>query len=153
MHNLAATQLFFWTEARPRSKCSPDTDVQAFSCCPLTIKHCWSSILLCPEIIAVCRHALIEDIYWDAKQAADAQRNLSRPRNETIDTIRVIRLYDLWTPDYNCPFLKERVGRIGDGGKWVRQAALTSIRSCAPLPCPRSSTLSCTAALQVQLSS
>jgi hypothetical protein len=29
------------------------------------------------------------------------------------------RVWDLFTPDYNCPLLKERVGRVGDGGKWV----------------------------------
>ena len=29
------------------------------------------------------------------------------------------RIWDYFTPDYNCPLLKERVGRIGDGGKWV----------------------------------
>jgi hypothetical protein len=29
------------------------------------------------------------------------------------------RVWDLFGPDYNCPLLKERIGRIGDGGKWV----------------------------------
>ena len=88
---------------------------------------------MCAVISAVCRHSLIEDIYWDAKQAGDAQRNLTQPRNETIDTIGVIRLFDLWKADYNCSFLKERVGRIGDGGKWVRQAAVISNTSYALL--------------------
>ena len=103
--------------------------------------------MMCPEITAVCRHSLIESIYWDAKQAADAQRNLSQPRNKTLDTAGVIRLYDLWTPDYNCPFLKERVGRLGDGGKWVRQAAVISIASYALLhACPVDAQLHCRSA-------
>ena len=103
--------------------------------------------MTCLVITAVCRPSLIENMYWDAKHAADAQRNLSRPRNKTIDTAGVIRLYDLWTPDYNCPFLKERVGRIGDGGKWVRQAAVISITSYALLhACPVHAQLHCRSA-------
>ena len=69
---------------------------------------------------ALYRHSIIEDIYWDARQAADGQRKLFKPRNTTIDDVGVRRLFDMWTPDFNCPFYKERVGNVGDGGKWVR---------------------------------
>lgn len=69
---------------------------------------------------AVHRHSIIEDIYWDAKQAADEQRKLFKPRNITIDNAGVRRLFDLWTPDFKCPLYKERVGKVEDGGKWVR---------------------------------
>lgn len=30
-----------------------------------------------------------------------------------------IRVWDYFGPFYNCPALRERVGKIGDGGKWV----------------------------------
>jgi len=71
---------------------------------------------------AAHRHSLIENIYWDARHASEAQRKLYQPRNASIDDGGLRRLFDLWTPDYNCPYLKERLGDIGDGGKWVSRA-------------------------------
>ena len=32
---------------------------------------------------------------------------------------QTVRFWDLWGPDYNCPYMKERIGKVGDGGKWV----------------------------------
>ena len=68
----------------------------------------------------IARHSIIEDIYWDARRPAEAQRKLHQPSEGPIKDGGLRRLYDLWTPDYNCPFWKERVGDSGEGGRWVR---------------------------------
>ncbi len=115
---IATSQAILGGMTNPDSSCSPVLDLQAFSC---RVILCQPSVVSLPNVIAIYRHSLIEDIYWDARQAADGQRKLFQPRNVTIDDAGVRRLFDLWTPDYNCPFLKERVGEIGDGGKWVRE--------------------------------
>ena len=72
-----------------------------------------------PRHGALDRHSLNEDIYWEARRAAEAQRRAHTPSEGPIDDEGLSRLYDLWLPDYNCPYLKERVGNFGDGGKWV----------------------------------
>ncbi|KAK9840632.1 hypothetical protein WJX81_005767 [Elliptochloris bilobata] len=29
------------------------------------------------------------------------------------------RFWDVWAPFYDCPFVRERIGKIGDGGKYL----------------------------------
>jgi len=36
-----------------------------------------------------------------------------------IDSYPHLMVWDLFTPEYNCPDHKSRMGKIGDGGKWV----------------------------------
>lgn len=43
-------------------------------------------------------------------------------------------IWDMTPPSYTCPYEMERVGRLGDGGKWVcgmtRYEALPAERRC-----------------------
>ena len=61
-------------------------------------------------------------IYWEARALADEQRQ-QLPDWALTGTATNLggetRIWDYYTPDYNCPLLKQRVGRLGDGGKWV----------------------------------
>lgn len=60
--------------------------------------------------------------YWEARDRSTKQRE-TLPATALTSTVtdlgQLRRIWDYYTPDYNCPFLKERIGRLGDGGKWV----------------------------------
>ena len=74
--------------------------------------------------MAAC--CLEQATYWDARARADEQRK-QLPSSAFTATETLLgdpgdprlRVWDYYTPDYNCPLLKQRVGRLGDGGKWV----------------------------------
>ena len=80
---------------------------------------CYASGL--PKLAGSCDQA----IYWEARARSD-QRKQQLPdyadkgfQRSATNLGGDTRIWDYYTPDYNCPLLKERVGRIGDGGKWV----------------------------------
>lgn len=84
------------------------------------------------------KHGQSEASYWEARQQA---QNLRIKLPETALTSHItdltmtggndLRIWDFFGPDYTCPFTKERVGRIGDGGKWVcGMRALLEDRPC-----------------------
>ncbi len=63
-----------------------------------------------------------EEIYWEARDKAKLLRQSLPATAFTTNESNLgmfLRVWDFYTPDYNCPVLKERVGRVGDGGKWV----------------------------------
>ena len=68
------------------------------------------------------RRSHTEEIYNESRDRAQRERAklpdaaYSTPNSDLGDFRRI---WDFYTPDYNCPLLKERVGRLGDGGKWV----------------------------------
>ena len=67
-------------------------------------------------------YCIEQAIYWEARELADEQRQQLPDWVFTGGQTKLgeyIRIWDYFTPDYNCPLLKQRVGRIGDGGKWV----------------------------------
>ena len=59
-----------------------------------------------------------EQIYQSARQRSDELRATLGTQESTIVTDLqggdMQRVWDLFYPDYNCPFGKERVGRIGE---------------------------------------
>jgi len=62
-----------------------------------------------------------EEIYWRGRYKREERLkalnyNISaiEPFNHSLGTY----IWDWFTPDYNCPSL-QRVGQLGDGGKWV----------------------------------
>ena len=67
--------------------------------------------------------ALADHIYLESRLRSKTLRagiqtdgaSLS-PRIESYPHLMV---WDLFTPEYNCPDHKSRMGKIGDGGKWV----------------------------------
>jgi hypothetical protein len=68
------------------------------------------------------RRAQADVAYWEARDKAQLEREglpEAAMSSETSDVGGVRRIWDFFAPDYNCPSLKERIGRIGDGGKWV----------------------------------
>lgn len=72
------------------------------------------------------KHAQSEASYWEAREKAESLRKqlpgaaLTSPKTDlTMFSGTDLRIWDFFGPDYTCPFTKERVGRIGDGGKWV----------------------------------
>ncbi len=68
------------------------------------------------------RRAYTEIIYLEARDEAEKERKAlpgTVLTSAVTDLGDLRRIWDFYTPDYNCPFLKERVGRLGDGGKWV----------------------------------
>ena len=80
------------------------------------------------------RRAHTEIAYWEARDRAEASRK-TLPATAFTTAITDLgdlrRLWDYYPPDYNCPFLRERVGRLGDGGKWVCGLRfLLQTRSC-----------------------
>ena len=67
---------------------------------------------------------LEQAIYWEARALADEQRqqlpsSVLAATQTLLDGPGLTRVWDYYTPDYNCPLLKQRVGRVGDGGKWL----------------------------------
>ena len=84
------------------------------------------------------RHAQSEASYWEArKQASKLRETLpdtaltSSKTDLTMAGGNDLRIWDFFGPDYTCPYSKERVGRIGDGGKWVcGMRALLEDRPC-----------------------
>ncbi|EIE18098.1 hypothetical protein COCSUDRAFT_45640 [Coccomyxa subellipsoidea C-169] len=66
--------------------------------------------------------AQTENIFLEARDKANRERK-ALPGTVLTSAVTDLgdfrRIWDFYTPDYNCPFLKERVGRLGDGGKWV----------------------------------
>lgn len=68
------------------------------------------------------RRAQTEISYWEARDKAQAEREKLPASAFTIavtDLGDLRRIWDFYTPDYNCPLMKERIGRLGDGGKWL----------------------------------
>lgn len=68
------------------------------------------------------RRAHTELSYWEARDRSMKQRETLPAAvltSSVTDLGGLRRIWDFYTPDYNCPFLKERIGRLGDGGKWV----------------------------------
>ncbi|CAK0783873.1 hypothetical protein CVIRNUC_007073 [Coccomyxa viridis] len=67
-------------------------------------------------------HGKAEAIYWEGRERAEAAR-LSLPaevfQRQYSNLSEGISVWDLYPPDYNCPLLKERVGPVGRGGKWI----------------------------------
>lgn len=62
-------------------------------------------------------HDLAEEIYWDSRERASAERRaLSRSAvSGPATTLRFdLRVWDFFYPKYNCPLLKERIGRLGE---------------------------------------
>lgn len=39
-------------------------------------------------------------------------------------------IWDIFTPSFACPLFKERLGRLGDGGKWI--CGIDSLRAYYP---------------------
>jgi len=67
-------------------------------------------------------YATIESIYKKGQLRSAAVRkqlNVDGLPLETRNLGDVRLVWDLFYPDYNCPFGKSRYGRIGDGGKWI----------------------------------
>jgi len=64
---------------------------------------------------------VLESIYASGK--ARIQKELQR-RHNNLSTIEPfnpwgpVYIWDWFSPDYNCPTM-ERIGRVGDGGKWI----------------------------------
>ena len=66
--------------------------------------------------------ALIENIYKKGQLRSAAVRKEMKVDSlpEGSSTLGDFRLvWDLFSPDYNCPYGKSRHGRVGDGGKWI----------------------------------
>ena len=75
---------------------------------------------------ATSRHepdfALIESIYKRGQLRSASVRNHMNvgalpPGSPNLGEARFV--WDLFYPDYNCPYGKSRHGRVGDGGKWI----------------------------------
>ncbi|CAL8465623.1 g5159 [Coccomyxa elongata] len=67
-------------------------------------------------------HEVAERIYWDSRKRASIERRALTHRSLSgpATSLRFdLRIWDFFYPKYNCPLLKERIGRLGDGGKWV----------------------------------
>lgn len=70
--------------------------------------------------------ALIEKIYKKGQLRSASVRKSMKvdalpPNKSFLGDVRFV--WDLFYPDYNCPYGKSRHGRVGDGGKWVCGAA------------------------------
>ncbi|GAB5029578.1 glycolipid 2-alpha-mannosyltransferase [Nannochloropsis oceanica] len=64
---------------------------------------------------------VLESIY--ARGRARIQKELQRRHNnlssiEPFNPWGPVYIWDWFSPDYNCPTM-ERIGRVGDGGKWI----------------------------------
>lgn len=82
--------------------------------------------------------AVQEELYWQGRDRREAQlasihHNMSAIR--PFDKWGPIYIWDWFNPDYVCPTM-ERVGRLGDGGKWMcgletlRQRPVAAHRPC-----------------------
>ena len=66
--------------------------------------------------------ATIESIYKKGQLRSAATRRRINvdalpPESSSLGDLRLV--WDLFYPDYNCPYGKSRHGRVGDGGKWI----------------------------------
>jgi len=73
------------------------------------------------------------DVYWRLKKNENTYQNMIRQRGDLIKQFGPTKdkispwpenrdfytLWDFFTPAFNCPHETERVGILGDGGKWV----------------------------------
>lgn len=76
--------------------------------------------------------AMIESIY--ARGKARIQAELKRRHNnltaiEPFNPWGPVYIWDWFSPDYNCPTM-ERIGRVGDGGKWICGVEVLKERKC-----------------------
>jgi len=66
--------------------------------------------------------AMIENIYKKGQLRSSSVRKHMKvdvlpAESSSLGVNRL--LWDLFYPDYNCPYGKSRHGRVGDGGKWI----------------------------------
>ena len=66
--------------------------------------------------------AMIENIYKKGQLGSSSVRKHMKvdvlpAESSSLGENRL--LWDLFYPDYNCPYGKSRHGRVGDGGKWI----------------------------------
>ena len=76
-------------------------------------------------------HGKAEAIYWDARHKANALRKTfpkSAFKSKHSNLTDIVRVWDFYAPDYNCPLLKERVGR--SLGSPLHALATSSICDC-----------------------
>ena len=66
--------------------------------------------------------ATIDNISKKGRLRSAAFRKRANVDNLSLETSSLGEnrlLWDLFYPDYNCPYGKSRHGRVGDGGKWI----------------------------------